>query len=209
MSRFKGRPMDGLPGRLPAGETVLWQAGPDWRALARQIFKIRVVGVYFAALIVWRIYGSMASGHDLHYALVSALSCVALGAAGVALFCLFAWLIARTTTYTVTQKRVVITYGMALPKSLNLPFGKIDGASLCIAKDGTGNIALKLPAEKRLAYLLLWPHVRSGTQGRAEPVLRCIPNPEAAAQILAAELRQTITSAPSKTAAPASQMAHA
>jgi hypothetical protein len=209
MSRFKGRPMDGLPGRLPAGEKVLWQAGPDWRALARQIFKIRVVGIYFAALIVWRIYGSMSAGHDLHYALVSALSCVALGAAGVALFCLFAWLIARTTTYTITQKRVVITYGMALPKSLNLPFSKIDGASLAIAKDGTGNISLKLPAEKRLAYLLLWPHVRTGAQGRAEPVLRCIPNPEAAAQILAAELRQTITSAPAKTAAPASQMAHA
>ncbi|MDE8345899.1 MAG: photosynthetic complex putative assembly protein PuhB, partial [Acidocella sp.] len=139
MSRFKGRPMDGLPGRLPEGEVVLWQAKPAWRAMARETFRIRLVAVYFAALVVWRVAGSMQAGHDLHYALISAASCMILGAAGVSLFCLFAWLIARTTTYTITQKRVVITYGMALPKSLNLPFTAIDAANLRLNADGTGN----------------------------------------------------------------------
>ena len=185
MSRFRGRPMDGLPGRLPAGEQVLWQSGPSWRALARHAFRIRLVAVYFALLVGWRVLGSMLSGHDLRYALVSAASCVLLGALGIALFCLFAWLIARTTTYTITQKRIVLTYGMALPKSLNLPFSAIESADIRLHADGTGDIALRLPAGKRLSYLLLWPHVRSGAQGRAQPVLRCIPAPQEAADILA------------------------
>jgi hypothetical protein len=185
MSRFRGRPMDGLPGRLPQGEQVLWQSGPSWRALARHAFHIRLVAVYFALLVGWRVLGSMLSGHDLRYALVSAASCVLLGALGIALFCLFAWLIARTTTYTITQKRIVLTYGMALPKSLNLPFSAIESADMRLHTDGTGDIALRLPAGKRLSYLLLWPHVRSGAQGRAQPVLRCVPAPQAASEILA------------------------
>jgi hypothetical protein len=163
----------------------LWQSGPSWRALARHAFHIRLVAVYFALLVGWRVLGSMLSGHDLRYALVSAASCVLLGALGIALFCLFAWLIARSTTYTITQKRVVLTYGMALPKSLNLPFCAIEAADLRRHKDGTGDIALRLPAGKRLSYLLLWPHVRAGAQGRAQPVLRCVTGPDQASEILA------------------------
>ena len=185
MSRFRGRPMDGLPGRLPAGEQVLWQSGPSWRALARHAFHIRLVAVYFSLLVGWRVLGSMMSGHDLRYALVSAASCVLLGALGITLFCLFAWLIARSTTYTITQKRVVLTYGMALPKSLNLPFCAIEAADLRRNADGTGDIALRLPAGKRLSYLLLWPHVRSAEQGRAQPVLRCLALPNEASEVLA------------------------
>ncbi len=207
MSRFRGRPMDGLPGRLPAGEQVLWQSGPDWRALARHAFRIRLVAVYFGLLIGWRILGSMMSGHDLRYAIVSAASCVLLGSLGVALFCLFAWLIARTTTYTITQKRVVLTYGMALPKSLNLPFSAIESADLKINADGTGDIAFRLPAGKRLSYLLLWPHVRAGAQGRAQPVLRSIPAPQAAADVLAAALGGAVLTAPQP--AGQSELAHA
>ena len=84
-----------------------------------------------------------------------------------------------------TGKRIVLTYGMALPKSLNLPFSAIEAADLKIYADGTGDIAFRLPAAKRLSYLLLWPHVRPGAQGRAQPVLRCIPAPQAASEILA------------------------
>jgi len=191
MSRFKGRPMDGLPGRLPEGEQVLWQGAPEWRSLVRQSFKIRGVAIYFSALVAWRVVGSMESGHDLRYAIISAASCILLGAAGVALFCLFAWLIARTTTYTITQKRVVITYGMALPKSLNLPFNQLEAADMCQHGDGTGDLALRIPSAKRLSYLLLWPHVRAGAQGRAQPVLRCIPEPEKAANVLARAIGMT------------------
>jgi len=208
MSRFKGRPMDGLPGRLPAGEEVLWQSAPAWRSLARHAFKLRAVSLYFALLIVWRIAGSMSAGYDLHYAIVSAASCILLGAAGVLLFCFFAWAMARTTTYTITQKRVVLTYGMALPKSLNLPLCAIEAVDLKINADGTGDIAFRLPAKKRLSYLLLWPNVRAGAQGRAQPVLRCIPEPEKAAELLGRALCAPVSVAAVRKA-PADAMARA
>lgn len=195
MSRFKGRPMDGLPGRLPPGEQVLWQSAPGWRPLARHAFKIRMVAVYFLLLVCWRVIGSMMAGHGLAYAVVSAASCVLLGAAGVALFCLFAWLIARTTTYTITQKRIVLTYGMALPKSLNLPFSAIEAADLRLNADGTGDILVRPLGTKRLSYLLLWPHVRPGPKGTALPVLRCLTAPQDAADILAQALRVSLAPA--------------
>jgi hypothetical protein len=201
--------MDGLPGRLPAGEQVLWQAKPDWRSLARHAFKLRAVSLYFTLLVFWRIAGSLSAGHDLRYAVVSAASCVLLGAAGVALFCLFAWLISRTTTYTITQKRIVITYGMALPKSLNLPFSAVEAVDMKINVDGTGELALRLTPSKRLSYLLLWPHVRSGKQGRPEPVLRCIPEPQAAAELLGRALSQSVSVAVPPRAVPAGAMARA
>ena len=180
--------MDGLPGRLPDGEQVLWQSGPQWKALAYDAFRLRLIAIYFSLLVLWRIIGSMNAGHDLHYAIISATSCIFLGVLGIGLFCFFAWLIARTTTYTITQKRVVLTYGMALPKSLNLPLATIQSADMHVHQNGTGNIALALPAGKRLSYLLLWPHVRPGPQGRAQPMLRCIPAPEEAANILSQAL---------------------
>ena len=32
---FVGEPLNGLPQRPPAGETILWQGAPQWRADAR------------------------------------------------------------------------------------------------------------------------------------------------------------------------------
>lgn len=192
MNRFKGRPARGLPGELPAGETVLWQGAPDWRSLARRAFRIRVIAAYFGLLITWRVAAGLVAGHSLGLAAASGLSGLLLGAAATAMFCVFAWLISRTTVYTITSRRVVITYGTALPKSLNLPFGRIEAADVRLHEDGSGDIALKLPAKARLSYLLLWPHVRSGAQGRNQPVLRCIPNAEATATLLSRALGATL-----------------
>ena len=211
---FHGEALHGLQSR---GNRLLIRLGPPHlriqplidlaqrrivRPNTRHAFRIRLVSVYFSLLVIWRIAGSMMSGHDLRYAVVSAASCVILGASGVVLFCFFAWLIARTTTYTITQKRVVLTYGMALPKSLNLPFTAIEAADMRINADGSGDIAFRLPTGKRLSYLLLWPHVRAGTQGRAQPVLRCVLAPQEAAEILSQALSVAIAtpaSAPQKT----------
>jgi len=192
MNRFKGRPARGLPEDLPQGETVLWQGAPDWRSLARRAFRIRVIAAYFGLLIAWRVAGGLVNGHTLGFAAASGLSGLVLGTVATGMFCTFAWLIARTTVYTITNRRVVITYGTALPKSLNLPFGRIDAADVRLHGDGSGDIALKLPAKARLSFLLLWPHVRSGAQGRNQPVLRCIPNVEATAALLTRALSATL-----------------
>ncbi|MDE8345582.1 MAG: hypothetical protein POH28_05315, partial [Acidocella sp.] len=69
--------------------------------------------------------------------------------------------------------------------------------------------SLRLPAATRLAYLLLWPHVKGGKQGSREPLLRCIPQPEHAAAILSQALRQTIATGPASLPAVSPILAHA
>ncbi|MDE8348919.1 MAG: photosynthetic complex putative assembly protein PuhB [Acidocella sp.] len=192
MSRFKGKLNDGLPEKLPAGEQILWQGAPNWRSLARRAFRINIVGIYFAALIIWRIGGSLIAGHTTGYALTSGLSSIALGTTVIGIFCMLSWLMTRSTTYTITNRRVVITYGIALPKSVNLPFSRIDAADYRLHAESTGDIALKLPPATRLSYLLLWPHVHSGSGGNTEPVLRCIEKPAQVAEILVNGLGSSI-----------------
>jgi hypothetical protein len=192
MNRFKGRPNGGLPEQLPAGETILWQGAPEWQKLAQRAFRIRIIVGYFVLLLVWRVGAALAHGHGLGFAAMSGCYGLLLAAASSGLFCAYAWLIARTTVYTITSRRVVITFGMALPKSINLPFARIEAADLRVHADGTGDIALRLPAQTRLAYLLLWPHVRSGAAGRTEPVLRCVAHAEAIAKLLAQALAASL-----------------
>jgi hypothetical protein len=194
MSRFKGAPVGGLPGRLPEGEDLLWQGAPQWKTLARRAFRVRIVGGYFAALVALRVGASLAAGHGLSYALGTGVNGAILGGVSLGMFAVFSSLIARSTTYSITNKRLVITYGMALPKSVNLPFSRIEAADLRVNPEGTGDIALRLPQNVRLSYLLLWPHVRGGKNGRAEPVLRGIADPNGVAEILGRAIGQTLSS---------------
>jgi len=186
--RFKGRPVGGLPARLPEGETLLWQGAPEWKSLARHAFRIRLAGAYFAGLVALRVGASLLAGDPVNLALGTGVSGTILGTTAVTMFCVISWLIARSTTYSITTKRIVITYGAALPKSVNLPFSRIESADVKVNADGSGDIRLRLPHEVRLSYLLLWPHVNSGAKGRAEPVLRAIAAPQEVANILAAAI---------------------
>ena len=43
--------MKGLPGPLPAGDRLLWQGRPAWRALAQRIFHVKVVAAYVGLLL--------------------------------------------------------------------------------------------------------------------------------------------------------------
>ena len=58
------------------------------------------------------------------------------------------------------------------------------GAGLRGWPDGTGDIALSLLPGERIAYLVLCPHARPWTFGRAQPSFRSIPDAAAVAQIL-------------------------
>jgi len=195
MSRFKGKPVGGLPGRLPEGEILLWQGAPDWRSLSVRAFRIRWVAAYFGALIIWRAGAAFAAGHGVAAALTAGASSLTLAAVSLSIFAGISWLMSRTTTYSITSKRIVITYGMALPKSVNLPYNRIDAANLALHAEHTGDIALKLPPATTLSYLLLWPHVRAGANGRAEPVLRCITNPGLVSELLVTGLGHSMGAA--------------
>ena len=193
MSRFKGRPINGLPGQLPPGEKILWQAAPRWQALALRAFRIKLVAVYFVALVAWphrrRAHGRARHPLRPRFGPLRHLPRCRRHRHLHGLFLL----ISRSTRYTITEKRVVITYGMALPKSLNLPFAQIQAADLAMQPDGTGNIVLQLPAKTRLSYVLLWPHVKAGEKSRPEPMLRALEAPREAARLLAGLLADSVS----------------
>ncbi len=157
----------GLPGPLPEGEQMLWQGGPDWRVLARSLFHARLVAGWFAALAVAAlIFGSGLSAAGLT---------LAAGGAGLAVIALLAWAIASTTQYTLTEKRVVLSFGVALDKSINLPLARIERADIAPIGGGHADIALATREPMPLAWAALWPYVRPWRLARPEPMLRAVP----------------------------------
>ncbi len=179
-------PVRGLPEYLPEGEEILWQGQPRWWSLCRRVFHIDLVVAYFVFLLIWRIV-SPSEGQEVSL-LMATLMTVLLCTLAVATFMVLARLICRTTIYTITNRRVAMQFGVALPLNLNLPFARVEAAGHRQYRDGTGDIPLQLATEERVAYLLLWPHARPWRVRRPEPMLRCLPDSEEAAGVLAQAL---------------------
>lgn len=176
MSEYDSEPIPGLPGRLPPGERILWQGSPEWRALARTAFRTRAVAGYFAILTAI----ALLSGSQL-----GAIMTASWGVVGVALLHLLAWGSARTTIYTLTDRRIVLRIGMAVPKCVNLPLGKIASVDFAGHADGTGDLPLTLMGAPTLGYFALWPHARPLKLVRPQPMLRAVPDAATVAALVA------------------------
>jgi hypothetical protein len=184
MSDYEIEPVPGLPEPLPPGETVLWQGAPSWRALAFHSFHVREIAVYFGVLLAWYAASTLNSGAGLADEATSIARIAGLASAATGLVGLYAFMVSRTTLYTVTGRRVVIRSGIALPTVVNIPFRSIASAGLKTFADRSGNIVLGLAPTERISYLVLWPNVRPWRLNRVEPTLRGIGDAGAAAQIL-------------------------
>lgn len=178
----------GLPGPLPAGEQILWQGGPDWKTLAVRVFHIRKVALYFTLLIAWRIAYTISAGGSAGEIATSAMWVVPPAIVSLGLLALLAWAYARTTKYTITSKRLILQYGVAVPATLNIPFRKIESAAAKIFSNGAGDIPVLLSSEQRIAFLLLWPHVRPWQVARTQPMFRAVPDAERVSGILSRAL---------------------
>ncbi len=178
----------GLPEKLPAGERVLWQGSPEWTSLFRRAFHARGVAIYFAAIVAFCTLRSFQHGMATPALAISAAKMIGLSLAPIALMALYCWALERSTIYTITSRRVVMSFGIAVPMTLNLPFSRIESAGLKVYADGSGDLPLQLMPTERMAYFLVWPHARPWRMARGEPMLRCIPNVEAAASALARAL---------------------
>ena len=188
---FDFEPVRGLPQMLPQGERMLWQGAPRWQDLAIHAFHARKVICYFAAIAGAQGAFRLAEGKAVIDSLAPAQWLLPMGFIAAALLTGLAYLSARTTVYTITSKRLVMRIGMALPVTINLPFSQIDGASLRLIGNGSGDIPLRVTPKERLAYLLLWPHARPLHFTRPEPCLRCIPNADKVASLLSSALAGT------------------
>lgn len=183
MSEHDFEPIRGLPAAPPKDERILWQGAPDWWALSQRAFHVRSVAAYFVLLMIWRgaAMGSVEAGLQL---LPLTLICIGL-LIGLAA------LTARTTVYTVTSKRIVMRFGLALPKAINIPFKIVASADMRSYGDKSGDVSLTLTAPNSINYFLLWPHARPWKLARPQPTLRAVPDGARVGALLAAALSAT------------------
>ena len=189
MREYEYEPINGLPENLPEGESIVWQGAPRWTALANRVFQVRTLALYFAALIgihvVYKLMDGASSSHvwgGVSWQLT--LATVSLGLLSGA-----AWLYARSTVYTLTNKRLVLLSGVATPMMVNLPLEKLDSAGLRLCSDGTGDMLFTPTSYTKLYYMLLWPHVRLLGFRKIQPLFRGIPDAQNVARLLAETVR--------------------
>lgn len=175
MSHAEGDKLSGLPAPLPTGEVIVWQGRPEVGPLFRHAFHARTVGVYFLLL---------GAGGLLMGSVTGALLTLLAGGICLGVLAILARACARTSVYTLTNRRLVLRVGMALPMHFNLPLKQVASADLRLAVGGSGDIALRLAGRDRIAWVLLWPHVRPWRLRHPEPMLRAVADADAVARLL-------------------------
>jgi hypothetical protein len=178
----------GLPEPLPQGERLLWQGAPDWRVLAREAMHTRALAVYFGVLLAWRGVTVLSHGESALDAGKAVLWLLPLALLAIGVLSLIAWLITRTSVYTITDRRVVMRIGVVLSITFNLPYAQIESAGLRVNADGSGDLTLLLNAADRIAFVHLWPHARPWHLKRTEPMMRAVPQARAVAALLSSAL---------------------
>ncbi len=196
--------VDELVARLPKGETVLWQGRPDRAALARRVFRVREAGFYFGALALWRFASSLYDGSSALDAAGHALWILPLAAACLAILAATAAGYAKTTRYLLSDKRLVMRTGIAMPITVNVPLAYVVGAAVARHPDGTADVPLEIDPEHRIAWLVLWPSSRPWRFARPAPMLRGIRDADALVSHLSAalEAHHRTAAAPERTSAP-------
>ncbi len=177
-------PQHGLPERLPAGERVLWQASPSRRRVALDVFHMRAVALYFLLMLVLRFVLQLDHSGSLEQAIAATSWAALLFALALGLLWLLADLTARTTVYTITDRRVVMRIGIVLSLTFNLPLVRLASAQVKRRGDGSGDLVLQLAAEDKIAWLHLWPHVRAWRLSHPQPMLRALAAVDEPARVL-------------------------
>jgi hypothetical protein len=177
-------PVPGLPQELPPGERILWQGAPQWRLLAREAFHLRKLLLYFALIGVLRLGFLLEDGLTMLELAKGMAPFLVLAGSGLLIVWALAWLSARHTLYTLTNRRVVMRIGIVLTVTFNIPYSRITGANLRVGEAGQGDVTLEIEPQSRIPYLQLWPHARAWHLKHPQPTLRAIQDAERVAQLL-------------------------
>ena len=169
---------------LLPGERVLWQGRPNWHALARDVLHLRWVALYLALFLIYGAYTDRCQGLGPIATLMAGLPLLVLSLAMLGACAGFAWACVRTTRYTITTERCILSYGMALTATLSLPLRRIAMVSAAIHADGSGDIPLMLKPGRKVAFLKLWPHARPWRFQRPQPMLRGVQDATHVATLL-------------------------
>ena len=196
MNEYSHEPIPGLPGELPEGEQVLWQASPTWDAMAKRVFHVYTAALYFLVLIAGHLIYRIMDGAPLSMLTGTLAWQGGLALTVVGILALMAKLYASSTMYTITSRRLIIRSGLALPMIVNLPLTKVESAGLRRLRDGTGDISFLPAVGTKVFWLMLWPHLRPLHFTRVQPLLRGIEDPDAVARLLVnviEDMRETST----------------
>lgn len=188
MREHEIEPIPGLPERLPAGEGILWQGSPRWWSLAQRALHLRGLAFYFSLMVLWSVATAVTSGGTMLEMLAASSTSIGLALLCLAVLALIGRVTAGAAVYTITNRRIVLRVGVALPMTINIPFRAIESAAVKQHADGTDDIVLTLLPTHQVAWLALWPHARPWRVSRAEPMLRAVPVTSGAAQALARAL---------------------
>ncbi len=188
MPEHEIEPVPGLPERLPRGEGIIWQGSPAWWPFARRAMHLKGLAFYFLVLVAWHLTEAMMAGGTLIEALSGPSLSVVLASLCLVILGVIGRASARATLYTITNRRIVLRVGVALPMTINIPFTAVQSASVKRHADGTEDIVLALLPEHRVSVVALWPHLRPWRMGRPEPMLRSLPVTSGASQVLARAL---------------------
>lgn len=167
--------MTALDRRLVQDDAIVWQGAPSWRAVARDVYHLRFISAYLAFLVVLDALQAWAKAIPLGKAVHDSVPLAVIITAVLANFYGLAWLTARTTRYTITTRRVILAYGIAIPATLSIPLSRIERIELSPGRDGDGEIALTLAPDDHMPYLKLWPHARPWRLRHPQPMLRGVP----------------------------------
>ncbi len=175
----------GVAEALPPGERLLWEGAPAPRAIARHLLFVRPLAAYFALMVAWWVVANLdkAGTMDFWMPVALQLTLVSLVLAGV--LGLSNW-IAQSTTYAITDRRIVMRLGVIFPLTVNIPLSYVVGAQARTFTDGTGQIAVQLDQKEKLAWIVLFPHVRPWRFSTPEPLLRGLTDPAEVGRVLRA-----------------------
>ncbi|WP_439533297.1 photosynthetic complex putative assembly protein PuhB [Polymorphobacter sp.] len=195
---YEIEPIRGLPGNLPKGEHIVWQGTPDWQTFARSVFHTRLVALWF--LFVASL-AFVAGGTGVLGAAITLI----VAALGLGLLGLLAWAGSRSTVYTLTNKRIVMRFGAAVPKCVNLPLAKIGAADIRPVGNGHVDIVLRPTERFPLGWLQAWPHVRPWKVASPQPMLRALPDsfvPTLSEALASADPARTTVESPASAVSP-------
>ena len=177
-------PVAGLPEALPEDERIIWQGAPNGLALTVEALRLRLVAIYFGVFTAWRLaFAASQNSAPADLVAIAATSAIMLFI-GAAILMGLGVLMARSTIYTITNKRIVLRYGVGIRKYINIPYTVIETVRLKAKSPQSGSIALATTNESRVPYLHLWPHARPLRFKKPEPMLRAIDNAEDVAVLL-------------------------
>lgn len=182
-------PVPGLPGRLPDGEFIVWQGQPVFKTVMTRLLRARWIAGFFAIAALWSVAVGLNNSEGV-WQLFGRLTFVAVAALVIfGMMVLYARAVAKTSLYTLTNRRVVMRIGIALSASFNLPFKQISGADFRVGSDGAGDVALTLRSGHGLSGSVFFPHQRGGLWRKLSPQMICLADAKALAEKLAQQLR--------------------